>query len=86
MRHGSLADPTGHSMKAVGLELTEKGFELGLAKVLGQNRNESFLVMDFEGLALRRPANNVAVVCLFGFVQKNVEIRRKMLGVPNLPS
>jgi hypothetical protein len=73
-------------MKAVGLELAEKGFELGLAKVLGQKRNESFLVEDFKGLALRTPTNNVAVVCLVGFVQKNVEIRRKMLGVPNLPS
>jgi len=86
MGHGSFIAPTSRSMKAVRLELTKKGFELGLTEILCQKRNNSILVVDFEGLALRIPGNNMAMVFPLGFIQKSVKIRRKMLGVSNLPS
>ena len=35
-------------MKTIGLELAEEGFELSLAEVLGQERNQSILIVYFE--------------------------------------
>jgi len=68
------------------LKLAEKGFELGLAEVLCQERNEGILIVDLKGMALRTPGDNVGMIGLLCFVQKDVKVRRKMLGVPNLPS
>lgn len=83
VRDGSLFLSSGRAVKAVRLELAKKGFELGLAEILGQERNHIILVMDFEGNALRTPGDDVAVARPIGLVQEDVQIRRKMLGVPN---
>lgn len=72
VRHDSLVTPSSSSMEAIGLKLAKEGFELGLAEVLGQQRYEGFLIVDFEGGALCTPRDNVAVVRLFGFIQEDV--------------
>lgn len=72
MRNDSLITPTSRSMEAIGLKLAKEGFELGLTEILGQQRDEGFLIMDFEGGALCTPRDNVAVVRLFGFIQEDV--------------
>lgn len=52
MRDNSLINTSGGSVKSIRLELTQKGLELGLAEILCQKRNNSFLIVNLEGLAL----------------------------------
>ena len=81
MKHESPVVPSRDSMKVVRLELPQKRLEFSLTEVLRQDRNQRILIVDLEGLTLKTPRNDVAVIIPIRVVQKDVQLRGKMLAI-----